>query len=109
TEEVYLNMAEAKFSTDQAGALAALNTLRARKYTGFTPGTETGQALLDAILLERRLELAFEGDRFFTLKRLGLGLQRSGYGHFSDGTGNPSAPQTISATDHRWQLPIAQT
>lgn len=110
TEEVYLNMAEAKFrNSDPTGALAALNEVRARKYSGFTPGSESGQALLDAILLERRLELAFEGDRFFTLKRLALGLERSGHGHFADGTGNPSNPQTISPTDHRWQLPIAQS
>src|SRR5690606_33462617 len=30
------------------------------------------QELLDAILLERRVELAFEGDRFHTLQRRGL-------------------------------------
>lgn len=30
------------------------------------------QEMIDAILLERRVELAFEGDRFYTLKRRGL-------------------------------------
>lgn len=30
------------------------------------------QELVDALLLERRIELAFEGDRFYTLKRKGL-------------------------------------
>ncbi len=36
------------------------------------------EEMMDAILLERRVELAFEGDRFYTLKRKGLpidGLQ----------------------------------
>lgn len=110
TSEVVLNMAEAKFrNNDPAGALADLNQIRSRRYAPYTPGTETGPALLAAILLERRLELAFEGDRFYTLKRLGLGLQRSGFGHLSDGTGNIASPQTLSADNHRWQLPISQS
>ncbi|MBM6500203.1 RagB/SusD family nutrient uptake outer membrane protein [Flavobacterium macrobrachii] len=111
TSEVYLNLAEAKarLGNDDTGALAALNALRAQRYTGFVSGNETGSALLNQILLQRRLELAFEGDRFFTLKRLGLPLQRSGKGHLSDGTGNISVPQTLSADDHRWQWPIDQT
>jgi hypothetical protein len=33
------------------------------------------QALIDAILRERRVELAFEGDRFYTLHRKGLALR----------------------------------
>lgn len=109
TSEVYLNMAEAKFPTDQAGALAALNEIRSRRYSPYTAGTETGQALWDAIQLERRLELAFESDRFFTLKRLGQSLQRSGFGHLADGTGEIAAPQTVSASSHLWQLPLSQT
>lgn len=32
------------------------------------------QEMIDAILLERRVELAFEGDRFYTLKRRGLDI-----------------------------------
>lgn len=110
TSEVYLNMAEAKFRNgDQFGALQNLNALRQRRYSGFTPGTETGQDLLSAILLERRLELAFESDRFYTLKRLGLPLQRSGFGHQFDGTGNIASPQSLPANDNRWQWPIDQT
>jgi hypothetical protein len=109
--EVFLNLAEAKarMAGGDSEALAALNTLRSRRYQGFVPGTESGPSLLSAILLERRLELAFESDRFFTLKRLGLSLQRSGSGHLSDGTGNIAVPQTLPAGDHRWQWPIGQT
>lgn len=109
--EVQLNLAEAllkKETPDEVGALAALNALRTRRYLPYTPGTETGAALLNAVYLERRLELAFESDRFYTLKRLGLSLQRSGFGHLSDGTGTPAFPQQVPATDHRWQLPLSR-
>lgn len=34
----------------------------------------TKQEVIDAILLERRVELAFEGDRFYTLHRKGLSI-----------------------------------
>lgn len=109
--EVALNVAEAMYKTgDQAGALARLNLLRAQRYTGFVSGTETGTALWDAIMLERRLELAFEMDRFFTLKRLGLPIQRSTFGPYSDGSGNPvqAAARTLPADSFKWQWPIPQ-
>lgn len=109
TSEVYLNMAEAKFRLgDQFGAAQALNQIRSRRYSGFTPGNESGENLINAILLERRLELAFESDRFYTLKRLGLPLQRSGFGHQFDGTGNIASPQSVPASDFRWNFPIDQ-
>ena len=110
-EEVILSKAEAYARLGQdAQALNVLNTFRAERYEGFTPGSESGQALLDAILLERRLELAFEGDRFFTLKRLGLGLERDGVEReLADGTGSFAlAAVSVPATDHRWVLAIPQ-
>lgn len=119
-EEAILNLAEAQYLSGDAGsALTTLNRLRSVRYTEFN-GSETGAAIFDAIQLERRKELAFEnGDRWFTLKRLqgvsGIsseytqGIQRSGNGYLADGTGTPSSSQTLSAGDHRWQLPISQT
>ncbi len=105
-EEVLLNKAEAEYRVN-GGGLATLDMLRSKRYTDFTPGTETGQALLDAILLERRLELAFEMDRFFTLKRLGMDMTRSTTdGQYSDGTGVPANVTFIAAGDYRWQMPI---
>jgi hypothetical protein len=68
--EVYLIAAEARAnSSDEAGALTVLNTLRAAR--GLAASDASGQTLLDLILNERRVEFAFEGHRFFDLKRLG--------------------------------------
>ncbi|CAH0217095.1 RagB/SusD family nutrient uptake outer membrane protein [Chryseobacterium sp. Bi04] len=109
TAEVLLNVAEAMFKKgDEAGALGLLNTLRAQRYTEFVPGTEAGQTLWNAIMLERRLELAFETDRFFTLKRLGLPIQRSNFGPESTGAGNPAPVLSLPVSSHKWQWPIPQ-
>lgn len=69
--EVYLIRAEARAQQNNvAGALADLNAITTRAglpaYVGLS-----GSSLLNAIYLQRRLELAFEGDRWFDLKRRG--------------------------------------
>lgn len=107
TAEVVLNIAEAMYKTgNESGALSLLNQLRAERYTGFVSGTETGVNLWNAIMLQRRLELAFETDRFFTLKRLGLPIQRSSFGPFADGSGTPTPENILNPASHKWQLPI---
>ena len=109
-EEVYLTRAEANYRLgNTTQALADLDAVRSQRYESFTSGNETGTALLNAIILERRLELAFEGDRFFTLKRLAMPIQRNPTkGAFADGSGTvPEAGWvTLPVGDNRWQLPI---
>lgn len=109
--EVYLNKAEAlaEIGGQDAAALAALDMVRSNRYDGFTTGTETGNTLKEVIRSERRLELAFEGHRFFDLKRWELAVERSNYGEFSDGSGTPANFQTLPANDYRFQLPIPQS
>lgn len=108
-EEALLNKAEAQFELGQtAQALTTLNQLRDQRYTSYTGG-ETGNALRDAIRLERRLEFAFEYQRFFDLKRWGLSIQRGGFGDLADGTGTPSENQTLQAGDIKFQLPFSST
>lgn len=110
TAEVYLNVAEAAFKTNNEPlANSLLNTLKAQRYTGYIPVTLTGISLWNEIMLQRRLELAFENDRFYTLKRLGLGLQRTGEGANADGTGVAASTQTVQASSYKWQWPIPQS
>ncbi|MDX5338247.1 MAG: RagB/SusD family nutrient uptake outer membrane protein [Cyclobacteriaceae bacterium] len=68
--EMHLNRAEANYQLgNTTAALDELNAFKALR--GLTPVTLSGQALLDEILLERFKEFAFEGQRFFDLKRYG--------------------------------------
>jgi starch-binding outer membrane protein, SusD/RagB family len=90
--ELYLNRAEARFQqNNEAGAWADLNVIRTARYVGFTvpPTPLTGQALLDEILRQRMLEFAFEGQRFYDLKRYGLNIVKT----------NPAT--NLPATDFR--------
>ena len=113
--DVYLTVAEAHMKSsipNPTRALALLNILRAQRYSSYVAGTETGTALLDAILYERRLEMAFENDRFWTIKRLGLPVVRSSFGSEVDGGGTDGptgALQTLPASSHRFVLPIPQS
>lgn len=96
--EQYLIRAEAyaKSSTpDESAAMDDLNTLRAARIYGYVPQSLSGQALLDAIELERRKELVAEGHRFFDLKRKGI-TQREVV----------RADETLPANSYRWAWPI---
>lgn len=107
--EATLNIAEAQYNLGNEGpARAALDALRTKRYTS-PPSGETGTALLDAIRLERRLEFAFESQRFFDIKRWGLSLERGGFGDLNDGTGVPSEAQNLAVGTKFFQMPIPQT
>lgn len=69
--EMYLIRAEAraKIGTNITGAQDDLDMVRQRALPSAPDTADTGQALLDAIFLERRLELAFEGQRLWDLMR----------------------------------------
>ncbi|PKA83467.1 putative outer membrane starch-binding protein [Ulvibacter sp. MAR_2010_11] len=106
--EAYLNKAEAYFNIgNETAARQALDQVRTRRYLT-PPSGETGTALRDAIRLERRLEFAFEYQRFFDLKRWNLPVQRTNAGYIADGSGTPSDVLTLAAGSNKFQLPIAQ-
>lgn len=77
TGEMYLIRAEA-YARDGNDVLAMddLNTLRAARIAGYVDESLSGAALLDAIAVERRKELAGEGHRFFDLKRTNRTVNR---------------------------------
>ena len=101
--EMYLIRAEANFKLNkEAEARADLNALRSARINGFTPGTESGTALLNAILLERRKELAYEGDRFFDLKR----LNKTAINRCPSTIDSPSTICSLSSTSRAWAWPI---
>lgn len=93
--ELYLNRAEALArSGNTAGALTDINLIRTRAGLPAAPATLTGTALITEILKQRRLELAFEGHRFFDMKRLGMDITKA-------------APvQSLAFTDFRMLAPI---
>ena len=89
--EMYLARAEANahLGAPDATVLADINLVRNR--AGATPVSVSGQAaLLDAVFNERRIELAFEGHRFFDLRRHG------------------KAQEKLQLEPHRLVIPIPQ-
>lgn len=70
--EIYLNYIEACAALGEDGeALAYLNKLRSQK-AGMPPVSASGAALMDKIRQERRIELCFEGHRYFDIRRWGI-------------------------------------
>ena len=76
TAEAYLNRMEAKVlseTPDLTGALADLNELRRHRITGYSDvNIMDAETLLQEIRDERRVELCFEGHRWFDLRRYGM-------------------------------------
>lgn len=107
TAEMYLIRAEARAELNSVtGANSAesdINALRAARINGYTNITFTGkdQAITE-ILQERFKELAFEGHRFWDLKRRGLPVTRTG----DDAPSSQGA--TLSAGNFRFTLPIPE-
>ncbi len=104
--EMYLNRAEAYAKKGQnEQAIADVNKIRTRAgLTGnelFTTGSLKGLAtVLDVVLQERRLELAFEGHRAFDLYRNNRSLVRNYPGYHNTQTGQQTVPPTDKQVVH---------
>lgn len=81
-------------SGSAADARAIVNEIRNRAGLSDVSSSLSGQALLDEIVKQRRFELAFEGDRRHTLRRLERPID------------NPTLSSPINPGDHRLVLPL---
>lgn len=110
TEEVILNLAEAyirKKNPDYEKAIGLLNKIREKRFSPYTPltledlsagGGESGKAVLDKIINERRVELCYEGYRWFDCKRFQLEIKHT----IETGT------YTLEGSDLRYVLQIPE-
>ena len=73
---VLINAEANAHSALDALALQRLNEVAQRRDPAFAGYSLSGQALIDAIINERRKELAFEGDRYWDLMRLNRDVVR---------------------------------
>lgn len=111
--EMYLILAECyarsgNFNGASNSSAAVVKQIRdARRMVGTEtlPVYATMQDALRDILVERRMELSFEGHRYLDLKRLGVELGVSIDRSITDDE-ITSLPVTIPNTDHRFTLPI---
>ena len=121
--EMYYILAEAQARLgEESDAQKTLYTIVKTRDADFTQPTETGTALLDKILLHKRMDLIYEGVRFFDMKRLGTPPKRLEAANFdiiktfvglnaykvaierNSGTNASDIPTTID--DPRWQFAI---
>jgi starch-binding outer membrane protein, SusD/RagB family len=80
SSEMYLIEAEAlaRQAGKEADARQALFVLAKQRDPNYVLSANSGQALIDEILIQRRVELWAEGFRFYDLKRLNQPLNRTG-------------------------------
>src|ERR1700744_5544770 len=102
--EIYLNYAEAEAELGQTGtALTYLNKIRER--AGMPDLASTGgDDLIQKIRQERRIELCFEGHRFFDLRRWGIADQGNG-----DALGIIITPTNAQNTTFSYAVDTVQT
>lgn len=103
--EMYFIRAEAYVQTGNLNAAATnLNAIRAVRYNDASDVSFANNSdALAAIQAEKRLEFAFEGHRFFDLKRAGLGVQR-----IPEDIDGATTSDNLPANSHMFVFPIPQ-
>ncbi|MCK4826242.1 RagB/SusD family nutrient uptake outer membrane protein, partial [bacterium] len=106
--EMYLIVAEAnaRMGGQDAAAAAALYSMAVVRDPSYTLSTRTGQALIDEIMIQRRVELWGEGFRWYDLKRLNEPLNRTQAGNHK---ASLALEMQIPAGDVKWTWLIPQS
>lgn len=104
--EMYLIEAEAMARSSQDGlAATVLYDLAISRDDNYVLSTNTGDALIEEIMVQRRVELWGEGFRWYDLKRLNLPLDRTGSNQSETYTGGI---MEVPVGDNSWTWPIPQ-
>ena len=102
--EQYLIEAEASARLgDEANAISVLESLVKARYPDYSASGLSGQALIDEILIQRRIELWGEGRSLLDIKRLKTGLNRP------TGDGNHNGWDMMSETNKASNFSIPQS
>ena len=106
-DEVYMRAAEAYFIKAEAEAKSTgdaaqtLYNIVSTRDTSYTKSTKSGQALVDEIMLHKRIEMWGEGLEFYDNKRLNIGVDRSS-------SQNHTVMKTVPAgKDFTFQIPLS--
>lgn len=101
--EMYLIRAEAYAEKDDlVNGTLDINTLRSNRIMGYTPVVFAGKnELIDAVMTERFKELAFEGHRYYDLRRKELSVTR-----IPDDAINALGAVTLTPDKKEYYLPI---
>jgi hypothetical protein len=106
--EMYLIEAEALARDGQVGAAQdVLFEFASARDSQYTKSTNIGQALIDEIMIQRRVELWGEGFRFYDLKRLNLALNRTGANHVSTVI-NGKFEEPAGTNNWQFKIPISE-
>lgn len=98
--EMYLIEAEAKARLGEADAADVLYELVVTRDPAYVKSINTGEDLIQEILIQRRIELWGEGHRWLDLKRLNLPLDRTNSNH----NATLAVTMTVPAGDVKWQF-----
>ncbi|WP_372772729.1 RagB/SusD family nutrient uptake outer membrane protein [Mangrovibacterium sp.] len=117
--ELFLILAEAaneiggpNYSVNGISAMDVISAIRKRagitQPDAYLATVSTKEAMRELIRNERRLELCFEGHRFWDLRRWGLSLTETAKGYFHDGTAYVEIPavETRNYPSYATYMPI---
>lgn len=109
--EMYLIIAEAnaRIPGNEAQARAALFTLAVNRDPSYTLSTNSGAALLNEILIQRRVEFWAEGHRWFDLKRMDMPLDRTVVPNYVPASAGGVMQVPAPSASNLWEFSIPTT